>query len=475
MSQVSFIYPAENPRKVILRTLEQGGLVRAKIGSQDWSLLWTYKLTREQFHNLRPGQKANHFPGSQQLGRKDLLWRNVLQMQTRLGAGCHILPTCFVLPGDAEEWQRVRSEQPDVTWICKPSNGRCGKDISILGPSTSPLEDVDRKYEEVSQRPGIAQVYISNPHLINDYKYDLRLYVVVTSFEPLRIYLNGEGLVRFATEKYSQEASTLSNTMMHLTNYSINKSSPAFVKNQDGSATSDDDAQASKWSFQELRAHFDGWGLDFEGVFGDIKRLLVKMMMAVEPVMKRSMSSDSIALDHSYDANAPSQCFEIYGVDVLLDDCLKPWLLEVNIHPSLSATSPLDRRIKTQLVADTLTLAGIPLPGSHAQDTSSGSAVRKRLTSKSKDARSQSASQRSMAERGARLKAMGPKVAVGNFDEQEWDIVMEAWNERARAGGLECIFPSAALTQQSRFFEDESYANIVLRKWHEAGAPVHWQ
>merc|ERR1719478_1371043 len=55
----------------------------------------------------------------------------------------------------------------------------------------------------------------------------------------------------------------------------------------------------------------------------------------------------------------PSQtCFEIYGFDVMLDEKLKPWLLEVNVSPSLSSSSPLDKRIKTQLVADVLTLVG---------------------------------------------------------------------------------------------------------------------
>ena len=30
--------------------------------------------------------------------------------------------------------------------------------------------------------------YISNPHLINNFKYDLRIYILVTSYDPLRIY-----------------------------------------------------------------------------------------------------------------------------------------------------------------------------------------------------------------------------------------------------------------------------------------------
>lgn len=44
--------------------------------------------------------------------------------------------------------------------------------------------------------------YIKNPHLINGLKYDLRIYVLVTSYDPLKIYIHKDGLCRFATELY---------------------------------------------------------------------------------------------------------------------------------------------------------------------------------------------------------------------------------------------------------------------------------
>jgi tubulin polyglutamylase TTLL4 len=52
-------------------------------------------------------------------------------------------------------------------------------------------------------------------------------------------------------------------------------------------------------------------------------------------------------------------CFELYGFDILIDKNLKPWLLEVNVLPSLSSSSPFDKVIKTMLICDILSLIGI--------------------------------------------------------------------------------------------------------------------
>jgi hypothetical protein len=51
---------------------------------------------------------------------------------------------------------------------------------------------------------------------------------------------------------------------------------------------------------------------------------------------------------------------ELYGFDILIDSNLKPWLLEVNLSPSLGCDSPLDVRLKSAMLADLLTLVGIP-------------------------------------------------------------------------------------------------------------------
>ena len=78
--------------------------------------------------------------------------------------------------------------------------------------------------------------------------------------------------------------------------------------------------------------------------------MIVKTLISVEPHIVSSLNK------------APgnrTSCFELYGFDVLIDKNLKPWLLEVNVLPSLSSSSPFDKSIKTMLICDVLTLIGI--------------------------------------------------------------------------------------------------------------------
>jgi tubulin polyglutamylase TTLL6/13 len=81
----------------------------------------------------------------------------------------------------------------------------------------------------------VVQRYIDNPLLIDGYKFDLRVYVLIGSIDPLRIYLFHDGLARFATEAYeSAQRNNFKSTYQHLTNYAINKFNPKFKEKQSG-------------------------------------------------------------------------------------------------------------------------------------------------------------------------------------------------------------------------------------------------
>ena len=92
-------------------------------------------------------------------------------------------------------------------------------------------------------------------------------------------------------------------------------------------------------------------GLDDELLFKKIEDSIIKTIISVEHVINN-------ATDMFCPAKS-ANCFELLGFDVLIDDQLEPWLLEVNLSPALSCDSPLDQKIKANCVAGLFSLAGI--------------------------------------------------------------------------------------------------------------------
>lgn len=76
---------------------------------------------------------------------------------------------------------------------------------------------------------------------------------MITCFDPLKIFLFKEGLVRFATSKYTNNPKTLDKRFIHLTNYSVNKKADDYIKSGEAG---DDNADASKWNLCQLSAWF---------------------------------------------------------------------------------------------------------------------------------------------------------------------------------------------------------------------------
>ena len=167
----------------------------------------------------------------------------------------------------------------------------------------------------------------------------------MTSYEPLRVYVYKEGLARFASESYSTKFNK-NNRYMHLTNYSINKKNEKFVKNED----KEHDDVGFKWSLTAFCNHLQQVGIDMDLMWSRIYDVILKTLSCSESYVLQAMKKNGM-----YRSN----CFEIFGFDILIDSDLKPWLIEVNLSPSLSPDSPLDMTIKTNLLTDTYNLVGI--------------------------------------------------------------------------------------------------------------------
>ncbi len=89
-------------------------------------------------------------------------------------------------------------------------------------------------------------------------------------------------------------------------------------------------------------------------MFDRINDLVIKTIIAVEPLLQNGIEM-YIPNTKGYSQN----CFELLGFDVLIDESLKPWLLEVNLSPSMNTDSPLDQKIKTNLIVDLFNMIGV--------------------------------------------------------------------------------------------------------------------
>jgi len=141
-----------------------------------------------------------------------------------------------------------------------------------------------RRFEDIDLKTGdplVAQRYMAKPYLIDNLKFDLRIYVLVFGVDPVRIFMFKEGLARFATEEYvGPTKQNLDNLYMHLTNYAINKNSNNFVKGED-----EDDDSGHKRSFSSILAYLEevekDRGFRAENMMDQIEEICVKTVLSV--------------------------------------------------------------------------------------------------------------------------------------------------------------------------------------------------
>ena len=300
-----------------------------------WKLLdkdKMYPLLRK----LNKYQRYNHFPFCWQLGRKDNLYFNYLKMQKKFKDEYNYMPDKFILPQDRDIVQEKMKEYNIFNlkeiYIVKPLASTHGKGVRILTDTTT----VPTK--------GILEKYIYNPHLIKKRKYDMRIYVLVTGFRPLKIYIYDNGLVRFCSEKYTTDADKFNNNYIHVTNYSVSKALEILHKGEQ------DIDYEIKWSLLALKGYFLEKKINFEPIWKKIKDIAIKTILSVCDISTPSLKAFKLT---------SCNLFELYGLDIILDNKYTPWLLECNINPSLHCDMDVDLKVKSKLITDILNIIGL--------------------------------------------------------------------------------------------------------------------
>ena len=164
-------------------------------------------------------------------------------MKKRFPNDYNFMPETFILPRDKqivdEKLKEYNMFDRENLYIVKPVASSRGRGVRVLSDVTT------------LPNKGMLEKYIYNPHLINKKKYDLRIYLLVTGFSPLKVYIYENGLVRFCSEDFDIDPDKLNNNYVHVTNFSVNKAM-AKLKN----SLEEELDYATKWSLFALKGYF---------------------------------------------------------------------------------------------------------------------------------------------------------------------------------------------------------------------------
>ena len=253
------------------------------------------------FSALRQNVKINQLPGQWVLGRKDWLARCYQAMkENKKCQHFDFHPRTFLLPLGDRETQQIKDcfDGKSATFMIKPVNWFSGLGIKITN-----------NLEEILQTSGnvLVQEYIERPLLVNRRKFDVRVYLLVTSLDPLRVFLYQDGIVSICSEEYT---TTHHSKAAHMTNYSVNKTHHSFcLKNQ-------------RRSLSDLRRELEReQGVDWSQVWDRTKEVCLNMVICGLQQMREEFQRAGVRSHYN--------CFKLFGCDILYDQHLKPWLLEV--------------------------------------------------------------------------------------------------------------------------------------------------
>ena len=406
---------------LVRNLLEDNGFIQCPRTSSDFTILWSsIHLKPMLFSTLHKFQKINHFPRSCELTRKDLLYKNISKYKTLFpGTGFNFISDSFLLPNEHKFLEDEISKSPDTLWIAKPFANCQGRGIFL----TNNIEDIP------ALQNLIVSKYIQNPYLIHNKKFDLRCYVLLTSLMPLRIYRFNEGLVRFCVNDYNRN--DYKDKCSHLTNYAINKYNKNYIKNTN---ISQNEYNSSKWNLSSFRSYLRNEGVDVDTLFMKIDDVIIKSILSCENQMLNAL--------FKY-AAFPNNCVALFGYDILIDDNLNPWLLEVNFNPNLHYDAPIDLKIKGELIAEMFDIMRI-VPYDLRNDNFGGNFQ--------------------ISNHEVFKNEVFKDMLFKKFDikRDEREMIWESFEEEKRCKQFVKIFPCVNYFSYQKFFDKERKINTIL-------------
>ena len=216
---------------------------------------------------------------------------------------------------------------------------------SGVRPGLAGLEEGPRRGSVADK--WVVQRYIERPLVVKNRKFDLRQWVVVSSWNPMKVWFYDKCYVRFAAEDYQE--SDISNVFAHLTNNCIARHSVDF-------ATRDVTGEGNMWPCEKLAEWLDASPAGRARIASDPERVKSVWADVVKPAMQAAVTRTVQCGQEYMLSNARDNSHQLYGYDFMLDEDLGVWLIEVNTSPQLTHSTSVTERMVKALAADLVKL-----------------------------------------------------------------------------------------------------------------------
>ena len=300
-----------NNRLVKQALLEQGWKQVVVASSKQFRLCWTQTLRETvKFAPQEGKQLSNHVPGL----------HNVFTSKRALSHLIRRIPD-FPAPqsydlSDDRDYQAFTALPSEGLWILKPHALNQGIGISLVRN----VAEFKRKLSKAEEnRQKVIQIYLE-PLLLDGYKFDIRFYTAIVRCKPFIALWYPEYYVRRSLIKYQSDSLDL---LAHLTNAHQQKAHPEFESRKEESII----------SREQL-----------------IAKLGAPLMSSVEAEMVRISASLFRAV--AREADQRWGCFELIGLDFMLDDQQKVYFIEANTNPALFTDTSVQQALIPKVVTD---------------------------------------------------------------------------------------------------------------------------
>ena len=283
---------------------------------------WDTIKDQDYFRSLTPWQVVNRLPNVNIICRKAPFVRAVQRIQKFFPSNFTFLPKSYILPLQKEPFMSQVNKH-NKTYIVKPDNGALGQGIVVINPSDQ---------YQVTNHLSVAQEY-KNSYLIDGYKFDLRIYCLVIAAEKPEIYVYHDGIARFCSAPANS-----GNQFGQLTNTAVNIKNPSVT------------AESITHIVSDVFADLKRKGANIDKLWLDIENAMALTVLSAAPFIMNGSRYQCPMIGYP-------RCFQLLGFDVLLDENLKPWILEVNYRPSLEYGTQAEKNLKIKMLKELMSIA----------------------------------------------------------------------------------------------------------------------